>query len=127
MGDIELHAGDTLLLQVGPDFTRAYRNNPDFYLVSDVEDSRPVRYDRAWTAVIIFLAMITAFVSGKVDIMLAAFLAAGAMIACRCISAARRAEVGRLARAPGHRGLVRRGQGPGGVGRGQAVRRAACA
>ena len=47
-----------------------------------------MRYDRAWPAVIIFLAMITAFVSGKVDIMLAAFLAAGGMIACRCISTA---------------------------------------
>ena len=47
-----------------------------------------MRYDRAWTAAIIFLAMITAFVSGKADIMLAAFLAAGAMIASRCISAA---------------------------------------
>ena len=41
VGDIELHAGDTLLLQVGPNFSRAYRNNPDFYLISDVEDSRP--------------------------------------------------------------------------------------
>jgi di/tricarboxylate transporter len=88
VGDIELHAGDTLLLQAGHDFTRAYRNNPDFYLISDVEDSRPVRYDRAWLAVAIFAAMITAFVSGKVDIMLAAFLAAGGMIICRCISAA---------------------------------------
>ena len=88
VGDIRLHAGDTLLLQVGPDFSRAFRNNPDFYLVSDVEDSRPVRYDRAWTAAIIFLVMIAAFVSGKVDIMLAAFLAAGAMVVCRCISPA---------------------------------------
>jgi di/tricarboxylate transporter len=86
VGDIELHAGDTLLLQAGPDFSRAFRNNPDFYLVSDVEDSRPVRYDRAWFAAVIFLAMIAAFVSGKVDIMLAAFLAAGGMVACRCIS-----------------------------------------
>src|SRR6516164_516068 len=50
VGDIELHAGDTLLLQVGRDFSRAFRNNPDFYLVSDVEDSRPIRYDRAWLA-----------------------------------------------------------------------------
>lgn len=87
VGDIELHAGDTLLLQVGPDFSRAYRNNPDFYLVSDVEDSRPVRYDRARIAALIFLAMITAFVSGKADIMLVAFVAAGAMIASRSISA----------------------------------------
>ena len=49
VGDIELHAGDTLLLQVGPNFSRAFRNNPDFYLVSDVEDSRPIRFDRAWS------------------------------------------------------------------------------
>jgi di/tricarboxylate transporter len=88
VGDIELHAGDTLLLQVGSYFSRAFRNNPDFYLVSDVEDSSPVRYDRFWPAVIVFLAMIAAFLSGKVDIMLASFLAAGAMIALRCISGA---------------------------------------
>jgi di/tricarboxylate transporter len=88
VGDIRLHAGDTLLLQVGPDFSRSFRNNPDFYLVSDVEDSRPVRYDRAWFAAIIFLIMITTFVSGKANIMLTAFLAAGAMVAARCISAA---------------------------------------
>ena len=88
VGDIELHVGDTLLLQVGPNFSRAYRNNPDFYLVSDVEDSHPIRFDRAWLAAIIFIAMITAFVSGSVNIMLAAFLAAGAMVAAGCVSPA---------------------------------------
>ncbi len=86
IGDIHLHAGDTLLLQVGPNFSRAFRNNPDFYLVSDVEDSRPVRFNRAWPAAIIFFAMIMAFVTGAIDVMPAAFLAAGAMIAARCIS-----------------------------------------
>lgn len=88
IGDITLRAGDTLLLQVGPDFSRVYRNNPDFYLVSDVEDSRPIRYGRARIATVVFLAMIAAFVSGRIDIALAAFLAAGAMIATGCISPA---------------------------------------
>jgi di/tricarboxylate transporter len=88
VGDIRLRAGDTLLLQTGAQFAKAFRNKPDFYLVSDVEDSRPVRYNRAWLAAIIFLAMITAFVTGRVDIMLAGFLAAGAMVATGCISAA---------------------------------------
>jgi di/tricarboxylate transporter len=87
VGDNRLHAGDTLLLQVGPNFSRAFRNNPDFYLVSDVEDSRSVRFNRAGYASFIFIVMIAAFVSGKVDIMLAGFLAAGAMIAARCVSA----------------------------------------
>jgi di/tricarboxylate transporter len=87
VGDIRLRAGDTLLLQTGAQFARAFRNKPDFYLVSDVEDSRPVRFNRAWLAALIFLAMITAFVSGHADIMLAGFLAAGAMVATGCISA----------------------------------------
>ena len=125
VGDIRLHAGDTLLLQVGPNFSRAFRNNPDFYLVSDVEDSSPVRYDRARPAAIIFLAMIAAFVSGKVDIMLAAMLAAGAMVALPLRLGHPGAEVGRPAGADRHRRVVRRRQGAGAVGRGRAVRRAA--
>jgi di/tricarboxylate transporter len=87
VGDIVLHAGDTLLLQVGLDFSRAYRNNADFYLISEVRDSRPLRSDRSWAAVAIFLAMIVVFVSGKTDVMIAAFGAAGLMVASRCISA----------------------------------------
>ncbi len=89
VGDIRLLAGDTLLMQVGPHFSRSFRNNPDFYLISDVEDSSPPRYNRARAAAVIFVAMIAAFVtlqSGK--IMLIAMLAAGAMVACRCLSAA---------------------------------------
>jgi di/tricarboxylate transporter len=74
IGDIVLRAGDTLLLQVGSDFSRVYRNNPDFYLVSDVEDSRPVRHGRAKIAAVIFAVMITCFVSGKIEIALAARL-----------------------------------------------------
>ena len=88
VGDIRLRAGDTLLLQVGPNFSRAFRNKPDFYLVSDVEDSGAFRHDRAPAAAAIFLAMIAAFLSGRVDIMLAAMLAAGAMVLCRCLSSA---------------------------------------
>jgi di/tricarboxylate transporter len=88
VGDTVLRAGDTLLLQAGADFRRACRNNPDFYLVSDVEDSRPVRHDRARVAVAIFLAMLGAFASGKLDVMLVAAAAAGLMVATRCISAA---------------------------------------
>jgi di/tricarboxylate transporter len=87
VGDIVLRAGDTLLLQVGPHFSRAYRNSRDFYLVSDVEDSRPLRRDRAWVAAAIFGAMVAALIGGFVSVTLAVFLAAGAMLATRCISA----------------------------------------
>ncbi|MEY3460340.1 MAG: hypothetical protein RL215_3497, partial [Planctomycetota bacterium] len=89
IGDVELEAGDTLLLQTGANFTQAHRNNPDFYLVSDVEGSRPPRHDRWWVALLIFTALLAAmfFASSEVA-MLAAFTAGGLMILTRCISTA---------------------------------------
>lgn len=46
IGDIELSAGDTLLLQTQQGFVRSFRNRPDFYLVSSVEDSDGRRHDK---------------------------------------------------------------------------------
>ncbi len=86
VGDIVLRSGDTLLLQTGRHFARAYRNNPDFFLVSDVEDSRPLRHDRAWVAIGLFLALIVVMSTELIEPMLASFIAAALMIATRCIS-----------------------------------------
>lgn len=86
IGDIELRPGDTLLLQTGHNFTRLHRNNADFYLVSDVADSRNLRFERAWIAIAIFAGLIVAMVSGLLDPMIAAVLAAGLMVVTRCIS-----------------------------------------
>ncbi len=86
IGDIVLRPGDTLLLQVGAGFSRAHRNNPDFYLVSDVAGSRPFRYDRTAHALAVFALMVIAMTTGLLPPVLAAFLAAGAMVALRCIS-----------------------------------------
>jgi len=88
VGDVILRPGDTLLMQVGPDFSRTYRNHRDFYPVSDVEGSQPLRHERAWVAVALFAALIAAMVSGVVDEVLAALLAAGLMVVTRCMSAA---------------------------------------
>lgn len=87
VGDVVLRAGDTLLLQTGPHFNRAHRNNPDFYLVSPVEGSRPLRHDLAWIASTLFLILITLMASGTVPVEVVAFLIAGLMVATRCISA----------------------------------------
>jgi di/tricarboxylate transporter len=86
IGDIVLRPGDTLLLQTGSHFIRAQRNNPDFYLVSNVEDSRPLRHDRARIALLLFFGLVAAMASGWVNPTLAAFAAAGLMVAARCIS-----------------------------------------
>jgi di/tricarboxylate transporter len=88
LGDVVLRPGDTLLLQTGPHFLRAHRNNADFYLVSDVEDSRPLRHDRARIAVALFAALIVVMAFNYVNPTLATFAAAGLMVAARCISTA---------------------------------------
>lgn len=58
IGDIVLRAGDTLLLQTSIGFMRAHRNNPDFYLVSEVGESEPIRHEKSSTAIGIMLLMI---------------------------------------------------------------------
>lgn len=86
VGDIVLRNGDTLLLQTGPHFAPAHRNNADFYLVSGVTDSRPVRHDRALLSLVLLALLIGLLVTEWVGTAAAAFLVAGLMILTRCIS-----------------------------------------
>ncbi|WP_417377301.1 SLC13 family permease [Gimesia maris] len=86
LGNVTLKPGDTLLLQVRSHFLRAHRNDPAFYLVSDVDDWRPLRRDRAWIALGLFLALIFLMTTGLVPTLVAATLCAVAMVAMGCIS-----------------------------------------
>ena len=88
IGDVKLESGDTLLMQTGPNFVQAHRNNPDFYLVSDVEGSQPLRHERWWVALVIFAGLLVTMFFGRSDTaMLGAFLAGGLMVLTRCMSA----------------------------------------
>lgn len=99
IGDIKMHVGDTLLLQAGPHFARAHRNDPDFILVSGVEQSRPVRHDRAPLALGILMLMVLAMIFGGQSlrlggvtltvppVVMSVFTAAILLIMTRCISA----------------------------------------
>jgi di/tricarboxylate transporter len=86
IGDIELRAGDTLLLEAHPGFMDRNRNSRDFYLVNRLEDSSPPRHERAWVAVVILAAMVALAGSGVLTMLNAALLAAGAMVLTRCCS-----------------------------------------
>lgn len=92
VGDIELRAGDTLLLQADPHFTRAHRQNRDFFLVSGVEEARAVRNDKAAVAVGLMVVLVALMTFGNrlfgIDVALAAALVAGLMVATQCISPA---------------------------------------
>jgi di/tricarboxylate transporter len=86
IGDIVLKPGDTLLLDTHAGFVDAYRNSDDFYLVSTVEDSRPIRHERAWLALGILAALIVMLTVTPISPVVAAFFCAMAMIATRCVT-----------------------------------------
>lgn len=88
IGDIVLQAGDTLLLEAHPSFAEERRNSRDFYLVSTVEGSAPPRHDKSWISLGIMLGMVVAAATGFLSMLNAAMIAAGLMIATRCISGA---------------------------------------
>jgi di/tricarboxylate transporter len=84
LGNVVLRAGDTLLLESHSGFAAEQRNSPDFFLVSSIEDSAPIRHGRAWVALSIMAVMVGVVTIGILDIMTAAMLAAGFMIVTRC-------------------------------------------
>jgi len=90
IGDIALTTGDTLLLQAAPMFVERHRNSRDFLLVSRIEESRPIRHDKAWIAIAIMIGMVlvASFESyTHIGIFHASLIAAGLMGITRCLSA----------------------------------------
>ncbi len=87
IGDIELRPGDTLLLQIPPHFLRVHRHDPNFYLISPVDQWRPVRRNRVWIALALFLVLITLMTAGWVPLVVASGMVAVLMISLGCISA----------------------------------------
>lgn len=89
LGDITFRMGDTLLLEASHQFAEQYRFRRDFLLVSALNDSTPPDFHRAPRAMGILVLMVLVSASGLLQIMEAAFLTAGAMIASGCITASR--------------------------------------
>ena len=92
IGDIELKAGDTLLLEAHPTFADQQRNSRDFFLVSRLEDSTPPGHEKAWLAIGILVAMVIVAGFEWLSMVHAGLLAAAAMLVTGCCnaSAARR-------------------------------------
>ena len=86
IGDIELRPGDSLLVETHQGFVDGYRNSDDFYLVSMVEGSEPVRHDRAWLALLILSALVGGMAFTDLRPVLVAILGAVAMIVTGCVN-----------------------------------------
>ncbi len=103
IGDIVLRAGDTLLLEAHPSFVKENRNNRHFYLISQVENSSPPRYDKAPLALGIVLGMVLLVTIsealgavkltlgnntldlGQITMFKGAMIAAALMVVTRCV------------------------------------------
>lgn len=89
VGDIVLEAGDTLLLETTPRFVESHRQSRDFYLISALEGSTPLRHHRAWVAIAILAAMVVSVTAmdlaiGRKFLLTAALLASGLMVLTGC-------------------------------------------
>jgi len=90
--DVVLRPGDTLLLEATPQFVEQNHSSRDFFLVTALPDSHPLRFDRAALSILILVGMVAAAGLGILSMLQAAMVAAGAMLVTRCmtIAAARR-------------------------------------
>jgi di/tricarboxylate transporter len=88
IGDIVLQTGDTLLLATHPSFVDLQRNSRDFFLVSPVEGSAPMRHERGLVALAILGLMALGLSLQLRSEVTIALTAAGLMLLSRCCSAA---------------------------------------
>lgn len=97
IGEIIIRQGDTLLLEAPRSFVTQMRDSRDYFLVSEVADSAPVRHEKALLAVGILLVMVALatiqptlpvpMVAGghvQIGMLHAAVFAAGLMLVLRC-------------------------------------------
>jgi di/tricarboxylate transporter len=84
IGDVEILAGDTLLLETRPSFVEQQKNSRDFLLVSRIGNHHPPRHERAPLAIGITAAMVAVASVGWFSMLEAALLAAGLMILTQC-------------------------------------------
>ena len=87
IGDIVLQPGDVLLLEARRNFIEQQRNNPDFYLMSQIEDARPVNKEKASLALLLMLGLVGVVMFGMLSILQAAIIVAGIMVLSNCCTA----------------------------------------
>lgn len=87
IGSITLMPGDTLLLEAHTSFADLQRNSRDFYLVSRVENSTPLRREKAWIAQTVLVGLVLLNTVFQWEILPSALLAALILILTGCVKA----------------------------------------
>lgn len=86
IGDIVLKAGDTLLIESHAGFIPRQRDSRDFYLISQVEDSTPRRFEKAPWALAILTLMVLIASTGLFSMLKAALISAILMLLTGCVT-----------------------------------------
>ena len=86
VGKIELRAGDVLLLDTGPGFILKFRNDDNFLLVSELENSSPPRFDKFYVAFACIVLMMALHMGADIDLTVCAIVAAAGMVALGCLT-----------------------------------------
>lgn len=86
IGDIFPKPGDTFLLETHDRFVSQQRYSKNFLLVSEIENSQPVRHEQRNIAAAIMVLMVISVALGLLTMFKAAIVAAGLMIVTRCIT-----------------------------------------
>jgi len=86
LGELQLQAGDTLLIEAQKGFLMRYRNSGDFLLVSKLASTDNGDERKAITALVIFVSMILLPSFGIFSIFESVAAAAGAMLLTKCIN-----------------------------------------
>jgi di/tricarboxylate transporter len=81
-----LRGGDVLLLLATPEFHRQWDGHGDFSVIAALDESPPVRRERAWVVLVALVAMIAVAVAGILDLMEASLLAAAVLLVTRVVS-----------------------------------------
>ena len=85
LSSIRLEPGDVLLLEARPAFVSRQRFSRDFLLINELDEERP-NHSRAWLGWAILGGVVLLATTGLTDMLQAALIGAGAMIASRCLT-----------------------------------------
>lgn len=88
IADIQLHAGDTLLVETGAGFVKIYGRDSNFALVSEVSESQPPRASLPHMIISgsVVIGMVAIVTAGTLTLFQAACAAAVLMVLTRCVT-----------------------------------------
>jgi di/tricarboxylate transporter len=85
LGDVQLQAGDTLLVEAGPEFLDAYRNSSEFLLVNPLDSATRIAPRRATLVLTLLVGMIAGNALFGFDLLISALVAASLALVTGCV------------------------------------------